>query len=227
MRRFHATPCRSWIIAFAVAGMLNLLFLYMMCTLISKRPPRSTFPEYVTGLDVVRLRQSRPHPSTPSPALKNTSSHMLHKKTITLTATLSHLSMPTKVSFPAVDINPSLPPIDGIQISPSLLSPPSLPTATGIFTPSQLDRPLMVLVKIPPLYPMRARMLGIEGWVKVKFLVDTKGRVKNIKILSSHPPGIFDEVTRQAVSRWRFQVPTVDGTPVQVEVITTIKFKLD
>ncbi len=179
---------------------------------------------------MVRVKQSRPRTSSPPPPPHPPEKEvfpLIHNMAMSITTKFSNAGMMLKIPHPNMELLSSTTSITDIDIPSSLLAPPSIKPVAGIFKPSQLDRPLMVIEKIPPLYPMRARMLGIEGWVKIKFLVDEKGSVRNIQILASHPPGVFDQVTRDAVSKWKFQVPTVDGNPVRVEIITTIRFKLD
>lgn len=97
----------------------------------------------------------------------------------------------------------------------------------GAFNPGQLDGPLKVLVRIPPLYPMRARNRGIEGWVKVMLVVDKRGCVDDIEIITAKPSGIFEESVRNCVAGWRFEPGTVEGVPVRAKVKTTIRFLLE
>lgn len=67
---------------------------------------------------------------------------------------------------------------------------------------------------------------GIEGWVKVKFLVNESGRVDSVDVLDCSPEKIFDDAVVACVSSWRFEPGTVDGTPVNVWAETTIRFEL-
>jgi protein TonB len=85
-------------------------------------------------------------------------------------------------------------------------------------------RPLLVLSRIPPLYPRRALRRRIEGWVELRLTIDPEGRVSTARVLQSHPPGTFDRAALKAVRRWRFQAPEESG-PVQAT--QKIEFKLD
>jgi len=112
----------------------------------------------------------------------------------------------------------------------------SVPLARGITIGSNpyerqwelndLDRPLTPIVRIPPLYPLRAKRQGLEGWVRVKFLVLKTGKVDRIKIQASEPEGIFDNSVRRCVSSWNFKPGTVDGEPVDVWAETVVRFEL-
>lgn len=97
---------------------------------------------------------------------------------------------------------------------------------SGVFSEGQLDRPLMTLVRAPPVYPIQARRQGIEGSIKVLLTVDEEGNVTETAILDADPSGIFEKSVERCVSRWRFKPGTVDGEPVKALFETTIEFKL-
>lgn len=113
----------------------------------------------------------------------------------------------------------------------------SVPLARGIdlgkyppkhsWSDGDLDQPLTPLIRMPPLYPLRARLRGIEGRVKVKFLVRQNGTVAQVEILEAVPEKLFDNSVRRCVSDWRFKPGTVDGEPVDVWAETVIRFKLE
>ena len=67
------------------------------------------------------------------------------------------------------------------------------------------------LVRIHPEYPLRARQDGIEGSVRVRFDVDPRGKVQNVRITSSTPRGVFDRAVLKAVKRWRYRPKVENG----------------
>jgi len=79
---------------------------------------------------------------------------------------------------------------------------------------------------LPP-YPRRARRRGIEGWVKVRFLVTKDGRVRNLTVLQESPTGVFHKTVMNTVPRWRFKPARKDGQPVDVWVEQTINFEME
>lgn len=91
----------------------------------------------------------------------------------------------------------------------------------------QQSAELTPLVRIEPRYPRKAAIKGIEGWVKLKFDVTTKGTVENVEVLDSNPKRIFDQAARQALLKWKYQPKKVDG---KLEIVpgqqVTIQFKL-
>ena len=89
-----------------------------------------------------------------------------------------------------------------------------------------VSQPPTLLSRITPVYPERARTLGIQGQVVLRFVVDQSGRVEpDIKILSSIP--MLDEAAIEAVRQWRF-APARDrnGSPVRVLVSVPLQFSL-
>ena len=97
-----------------------------------------------------------------------------------------------------------------------------LPQVTG------RDRGPVPSVRIEPDYPPTARERRIEGWVTFRFTVAMDGSVKDVAIVESHPPRIWDSATLRAVSSWKYQPATVDGRPVeQRDMMATYRFELD
>jgi protein TonB len=127
------------------------------------------------------------------------------------------------------EINPRLPAGPDTLALPDFKSAPLMPFAKlpDVFNPDQLDGPLKVLARVPPLYPVRARSRGIEGWVKVILVVDERGRVDNIEIVAAEPKDTFEQSVLHCVADWRFKPGTVEGIPVRAKVETTIRFLLE
>ncbi len=88
------------------------------------------------------------------------------------------------------------------------------------------SKPGLVGQALPP-YPRRARRRGIEGWVKVRFLVTKNGRVENLTVLQESPTRVFNKTVMKTVPRWRFKPARKDGQPVDVWVEQTINFEIE
>jgi TonB family protein len=56
----------------------------------------------------------------------------------------------------------------------------------------------------PPMYPVDALVKHIGGKVMLKVLVGVDGSVKDVRIDSSEPAGVFDKAALGAVSKWKF-----------------------
>jgi protein TonB len=94
------------------------------------------------------------------------------------------------------------------------------------YNAEDLDQPPRAIAKVPPLYPYRAKRMEIEGYVKVRFLVDKKGAVTNITVLESQPEGVFESSVKKILPTWRFNPGKIMGEPVSSWVVTTIRFEL-
>ena len=96
----------------------------------------------------------------------------------------------------------------------------------GVYSPGQIDGRLQVLKHTEPAYPASARRRNVEGWVRVRFVVNEQGRPEQIRILAADPPEVFNSSVQRAVSGWRFRPGTVQGRTVRVLVEQTIRFSL-
>ncbi|MGE0582510.1 MAG: TonB family protein [Steroidobacteraceae bacterium] len=56
-----------------------------------------------------------------------------------------------------------------------------------------------------PQYPPDAERNGIEGSVKIEFGLAPNGHTRDIRVVESTPPGVFDEAAIAAVRGWRFE----------------------
>lgn len=54
-------------------------------------------------------------------------------------------------------------------------------------------------------YPPRARMLGVEGRVRLMFDITASGTVTNIRTLTENPTGVFTTAVYKDMVRWRYQ----------------------
>ena len=79
---------------------------------------------------------------------------------------------------------------------------------------------------VPPEYPDRALNNRISGEVTVQYLVDEKGRTKDVHVIESSPRGVFDRAATDAIQRWRYRPAKYNGQAVEVPVRTRIRFEL-
>ena len=79
-----------------------------------------------------------------------------------------------------------------------------------------------------PVYPEAAKAQGVEGWVRLRYDVTLDGRVENLEVVESSPPGVFDAAAMAAVAQWRYRAAVIDGSPSAVSgVVSTLRFQLD
>ena len=68
--------------------------------------------------------------------------------------------------------------------------------------------------KFKPPYPTAALRMGVEGKVRVRMLVDGKGKVSTVTVLESTPNGEFDKTATDTVKKYIFEA---DGSEFGVE----------
>ncbi len=129
-----------------------------------------------------------------------------------------------KLDLPVMDldIDPRL--ADGV---PVMASPEPKVSFDGIMDAGQLDIIPAPSFKRHPRYPYRAKRMGIEGSVNIRFLVDEQGYVSNITIIKAEPPGIFEQAVLDAVSTWKYTPGELMGNKVKAWVTTTVVFQLE
>lgn len=99
-------------------------------------------------------------------------------------------------------------------------------SAGGEFDAAVVDDAPRVLSKCEPVYPQKARSLGICGKVVLRFLVEPNGRVSHPGIVEAHPRGYFEQSALEAVRRWRFKPGYVHGKAVATWFTLPVQFKL-
>jgi len=215
----------SWIGAVAGALLLNSALFGLMPGLVNRSPEKTVVTDVVPMVNIVRLKQPEP------PVHRKQENQQLAQKTLKKPqhpkkSFHKRKPAPKSLKIP-FDIDPSLPAGPGtIPVLPMETVSVDAPELKSSYDIGEIDSGLMPLAKAPPLYPMRARRRGIEGWVTVRFVVNEQGRVENINITAAEPETIFDQSVRQCVSGWRFTAGNVAGIPVKTRVETTIRFEL-
>jgi len=80
--------------------------------------------------------------------------------------------------------------------------------------------------RVDPKLPRRIVEKQLEGRVVVEALVDERGRVQKVRIISSEPKGVFDAHVREAVKQWQFQPARYEGEPVKTWIELPFEFEL-
>ena len=81
--------------------------------------------------------------------------------------------------------------------------------------------------EIPPLlaapqakYPKRLNRLGMAGYVRLKFTINERGEVEDPEVLESAPRTYFVRAAIQAIKKYRFAPPMLDGVPTALPDVT-------
>ena len=77
-----------------------------------------------------------------------------------------------------------------------------------------------------PEYPENARVKGWEGTVKLQILVNTEGRVEDVRVVSSSGYGELDAAAQRTVRSWRFSPALQKGAPVAAWATLPVVFDL-
>ena len=217
----NAAPARGtggggWLPALLLALVVNLGVFCLAPWLIQNQALRpKTPPECLSAY--LPLAPPPPPPEEEEPPPPEPEPPTVKMKQL---ATVSRLPSP-QVDLPAPQLDLSLSPV--ITSGPRLALPPALP---GPPSPGRGDRPPLIAARFPPPYPYFARRRGIQGQVRVRFLVDRKGQVKRVEIMEAKPRGVFEDSVLNTVSRWRFSPAIRGGQPATAWVETTIHFRL-
>lgn len=89
--------------------------------------------------------------------------------------------------------------------------------------------PAKIISRSTPRYPAAAEDNDIEGWVQVKFTVDTNGVPTNIAITGAQPKGYFENEAIKSVKKWRFSPARNQSTGEAVTsdlISTKLNFEL-
>ncbi|WP_291323137.1 energy transducer TonB [Desulfonatronospira sp.] len=139
-------------------------------------------------------------------------------------------SIPQEPKPPALSIDPLIPNIrpDLSMADLPVAATPMAQSPEAAQGPVRYTRSLTPVSQVPPRYPRRAQLAGISGWVRLEFIVDVDGSVKDVQVLEASPRrGVFDQEAVRALSRWRFHPQTREGEPVPALATITISFRLD
>jgi periplasmic protein TonB len=64
-----------------------------------------------------------------------------------------------------------------------------------------------------------------SGFVIVKFEIAENGRVANVEVVESTPPGIFDDAARTAVRKWVYEPRKENGVAVSSQAKARLVFE--
>jgi protein TonB len=127
--------------------------------------------------------------------------------------------MPTETPMPEVQFDePVVAPVENT-------APPS-ENAIAATTAGAVAQDLKTSNRVEPTYPPAARRAGEEGTVRLKVLVDERGRPKDVAVATSSGFARLDQAAMDAVRKWRF-VAATDGTnPISAWTQVAVTFRL-
>jgi protein TonB len=103
-------------------------------------------------------------------------------------------------------------------------APPPPPKSQEPVRAGELVRPPQKTVDVRPVYPDLARIAHVQGTVVLEAVLDTRGRVDQVRVTRSSP--LLDQAAIDAVRQWRYTPSTLHGVPVEVLMTITVTFNL-
>lgn len=126
--------------------------------------------------------------------------------------------VPTETPMPELQFDePVVAPVENTTPSENAIAA----TATGA-----VAQDLKTSNRVEPTYPPAARRAGEEGTVRLKVLVDEKGRPKDVSVATSSGFARLDEAAVAAVRKWRFVAATNGTNPISAWTQVAITFRL-
>ncbi len=92
--------------------------------------------------------------------------------------------------------------------------------------PASAEGDVVPVVRFAPRYPREARQRRLEGWVRVRFMIEPDGSVSDARVVEAEPRRVFDREAVRAILRWKFKPRIVDGVAVAREAEQMITFSM-
>ena len=83
----------------------------------------------------------------------------------------------------------------------------------------------LLVKKIPPDYPLEAKLVRLEGTVVLHAIIDRSGEVSQVNAVSGPP--LLESAAVDAVKQWQYRPYSMNGQPVDVETTVEVVFALD
>jgi hypothetical protein len=93
--------------------------------------------------------------------------------------------------------------------------PASRPFDYQVCPLDELDRPLVAITRVAPLYAAGTENIGMRVRVQVTFFIDEHGKVRLPAVPAGTQPELAD-LAIKAMKEWKFEPPTRQGQPVLV-----------
>lgn len=132
---------------------------------------------------------------------------------------------PPVAQQPVVEVPlPEIPPVETITVPPAKEVPPSVEPSTA---PVMEAKSLSVTRRVEPVYPPASRRLDEHGVVRLRILVDERGRPREVQIAKSSGFDRLDEAAVTAVRRWQFSPAMRESRAVTAWTQVNVLFQLN
>ena len=90
---------------------------------------------------------------------------------------------------------------------------------------TSLVKPARLIHKVEPPYPPIAKATRVSGEVALEIIVGIDGRVREVTYKSGSP--LLARAAIDAVRQWIYEPTTLNGVPVEIVGLITVKFILN
>jgi periplasmic protein TonB len=187
--------------ALAVVG-IHVLLIYLISASMGVVP----IPSFKPPMDAVFIEE-KPYEPEPTPVVEPE----IEPPTQTVMPTVPEpvvLPIETEVVVPPSDTAPT-----AREVSPQ---PPAAASFQELQTRQRID----------PTYPPASRRAGEEGTVRLRVLVDERGRPSDVQVAQGSGFSRLDDAAVAAVRRWRFEAARNGGSAVSAWTQVSVTFKL-
>jgi protein TonB len=132
-----------------------------------------------------------------------------------------------EVDIPAPQVEQPMPQVEVADLPPmeNVEAPPS-ESAISASSNASAPQELKATQRVEPVYPPTSRRMGEEGVVRLKVLVDERGRPHEVVVQNSSGYPRLDQAAIEAVRRWRFEPATDGSRAVSAWSAVAIRFQL-
>lgn len=131
------------------------------------------------------------------------------------------MDAPVTETLPEVDFEEPIVPMAETPMPASETAIAATPASSGA-----VAQELKTSQRVDPTYPPISRRLSEEGTVRLKVLVDERGRPREVQVAKSSGFARLDEAAMQAVRKWRFVAATNGANAVTAWTHVAVTFKL-
>lgn len=126
---------------------------------------------------------------------------------------------------PAVTAQPAAAPSEPLA-APTPASPVAIVSSVDLtfYSARDVDVHPRALRTITPDYPEDADRQRVSGTVRLQLKIEADGRVVDVDVVSSTPPGVFDDAAAKAFRAASFAPALKNGRPVRALVLIEVAF---
>lgn len=127
------------------------------------------------------------------------------------------------VAAPAEFAVPVPEPAPVVEVQPPVAEVASRPRSQPVSLP---ELAAVCAERVPPVYPWRAKKMGLQGRVVLQVALDDAGRITQAAVHQSSGVTLLDEAALAAVRQWRCQPAMSHGHAVAAVALQPFKFNL-